>query len=123
MNEEMDEYKKYIENLFNQKTPNEMPNDGHITEFCKKKALEELEQIRLAFIEFQTSISDLALAQYFDSKIDDFAQHAVSLNDIIEDDMNVDSLNPNALFKYKRLKQLRAQIFSDIYMKYNIEKY
>lgn len=128
-----EQYKKIVEDIFEQIDKNKIlnndmssikkifPDKNSVVDFCREKALEELELVRSAFVEFQNKISDLVLVDFLDFQIDEFAKYAVSLSDVIEDDFDETKLSPSSLEKYKFLKQLRAQIFSDIYNQYNKE--
>jgi hypothetical protein len=89
-----------------------------VTEFATAMAMEELEQIRAAFIEFQERVSSLMLYNYMTTPFEQFAEYASDLTEAINDHIDESKLTPDTLKKYKSIKKLRAQILANIYNKY-----
>lgn len=93
-----------------------------IIQFYKEKALEELEDMRGLFIDFQEKISDYAVAEYLVPAIKIFADYAMVLNSVIEyGEINktlIKALDPSIVKKVQQLKKLRLQVFLSMYNKY-----
>lgn len=136
MNEEIDRFKNIVDNIFDKlesSTKKEEVNSPIYSvktdklntkeeEFAKEKALEELETIRVAFLALQDTIHGLMMFNYITSSLQDFAEYASNLTEVIEDEIDENHLTPESLKKYQRIKKLRTQILSNIYNKYKEDK-
>lgn len=131
--EDSEIYKKMIEDIFeistkilesNAKKPKTISsheskmNKDTIDEICMRKALNEIDAVREAFFEFQRSIHSLALFNFMDVGIEQFATYAVYLERVIRDDIDKEGLSPATMEEYNILKKLRAQIMSEMYNTY-----
>ena len=134
MDNDIDRFKTIVDNLFeslegftNASKGEVNPNlfDAPATdlttdkeEFAKRKALEELEHIRVAFLELQDKVRGLMLFNYMTSCFQQFADYASDLMEVIEDEIDETMLTPDSLKKYKSIKKLRAQILNNVYNRY-----
>lgn len=131
--EDSEIYKKMIEDIFeistkilenNAKKPKTVSsreskmNKDTVDEICMRKALNEIDAVREAFFEFQRSIQSLALFNFMDVGIEQFATYAVYLEKVIKDDIDKEGLSPAIMEEYNILKKLRAQIMSEMYNMY-----
>lgn len=94
---------------------------GSKDDVAKALALEELETIRLAFIEFQEKTNELILYNYMTGPLSIMAKYAEDLTALVEDDIDEAKLSPDSLMKYNSIKKLRAQILGNVYKKYKKE--
>ena len=81
-------------------------------------ALNELEEVRDAFLDFQDDIEDLAIFEFIYPKIEDFVESCLDLIEIMEDDFDADALEGKTLEQYQNMQKLRARILSAMYIKY-----
>lgn len=89
--------------------------------FCIDKISMELLETRSAFIDFQEVLADLALSEFLYPAVENFANFASSIAELFEGDLDsVDTkdASPATIKKLEHLKKLKAQILSDIYLKY-----
>lgn len=128
MEHDIERFKKIVDNIFEsmesvveeQKKVPALPalTSGEANDFAKQKALEEMEQVRVAFLEFQDKVRDLMMFNYMTSSFEQFAEYASDMNEVIEDQIDETKLTPETLKKYKSIKKLRAQILSNVYNRY-----
>lgn len=123
----LDEFKKIVNNMFGNlsgKVPDITPDNipPNLEMFAIEKTLEELEQVRAAFVDFQTSVNGLVVSNYFVNQIEKFAQYAEDLTNLIENTIDETTLDKDTLLRFKSLQQIRAQILSRIINKYNEEE-
>jgi hypothetical protein len=102
--------------------PTPLQTDKDIEGFAKEKALQELDKIREAFLDFQEETKDLVMFNYMFPYIEAIAQWGIDLADVFEDNFDESKLDPDTLKKYKSIKNLRAQILSKIYNRYKKNK-
>jgi hypothetical protein len=81
-------------------------------------ALEELDIVREAFLNFQEQIGDLAIFQFIYPEIEEFVEFCLDLVELVEDDFDVETLQGKTLEQYQKIQKLRARILSAMYMKY-----
>lgn len=140
MSDELEKYKKLVDNILDnmevdkeRKKSTPQQSDKNVPDkplkfsseeekFAVEKALDEIEQIRLAFLDFQEKVQNLMMFNYMMSPIEQFAEYASNLIELIENNIDESKLAPDSLRKYKRIKQLREQIITNIYNKYKKEK-
>ena len=140
MSDELEKYKKLVDNILDnmeidkerkkstlQQSDKSVPDkplkfSSEEEKFAVEKALDEIEQIRLAFLDFQEKVQNLMMFNYMMSPIEQFAEYASNLIELIENNIDESKLAPDSLRKYKRIKQLREQIITNIYNKYKKEK-
>lgn len=131
--EDSEIYKKMIEDIFeistkilenNAKKPKTISTreskieKGTLDEMCMRKALDEMDAVREAFFDFQRSIQSLAIFNFMDVGIEQFATYAVYLEKVIKDDIDKEGLSEATTEEYSILKKLRAQIMSEMYNLY-----
>jgi len=140
LSDELEKYKKLVDNILDnmevdkerkkstpQQSDKSVPDkplkfSSEEEKFAVEKALDEIEQIRLAFLDFQEKVQNLMMFNYMMSPIEQFAEYASNLIELIENNIDESKLAPDSLRKYKRIKQLREQIITNIYNKYKKEK-
>lgn len=140
MSDELEKYKKLVDNILDsmeidkerkkstpQQSDESVPDkplkfSSEEEKFAVEKALDEIEQIRLAFLDFQEKVQNLMMFNYMMSPIEQFAEYASNLIELIENNIDESKLAPDSLRKYKRIKQLREQIITNVYNKYKKEK-
>lgn len=140
MSDELEKYKKLVDNILDsmeidkeRKKSTPQQSDENVLDkplkfsseeekFAVEKALDEIEQIRLAFLDFQEKVQNLMMFNYMMSPIEQFAEYASNLIELIENNIDESKLAPDSLRKYKRIKQLREQIITNVYNKYKKEK-
>ena len=130
MEKEIDKFKKIVDEIFenldklkdkegksiiNSKTVKFKSNEEKA---AIEKAMEELEEIRLAFLDFQSRIQNFVLFNYMTSLLEQFAEYASNLVEIIVNNIDESKLTTDSLVKYKSIKKLRIQILSSIHNKY-----
>jgi hypothetical protein len=94
-------------------------SDKAIQEFCKRKALEELEIVREAFLEFQEVIRDLVILDQLTPQIAEFAQYAASIVELIDEDLDAQpNFGEDTQYKLAAIKKIKAQLFARLYNKY-----
>jgi hypothetical protein len=134
MSYDENKFKEMVENMFNNLEP-KMPESKSIAfpplqdtvgaelkpeqeELAKNKALEDLEQMRIAFIRFQNDIGGLGIYECFSTAIDSFAEYASSLESLIAMEENDPSIRPENKGNLASLIKLRTQILQNLYNKY-----
>lgn len=140
MSDELEKYKKLVDSILDnmeidkerkkstsQQSDKSVPDkplkfSSEEEKFAVEKALDEIEQIRLAFLDFQEKVQNLMMFNYMMSPIEQFAEYASNLIELIENNIDESKLAPDSLRKYKRIKQLREQIITNVYNKYKKEK-
>ncbi len=96
-------------------------DNSNMAEECLQLALDELETVRAAFLEFQEKVEDLAIFQFIYPQVEEFVDFCLDLIELMENDFDVNSLTGESLKKYQKIQKLRARILSAIYMKYRKE--
>ncbi len=136
--EENDGLKKMIDDLFTEKEIPSEPSDkderprpviDHLVpkenkeaiNAYIKKATEELELIRLAFLDFQESISELVVYPYVYHQIQEFGEACMDLVEVLNNDFDTGKMSDKGKKDYEKLKKLRANILSSIRQKYSKE--
>lgn len=94
-------------------------SDQAIQEFCKRKALEELEIVREVFLQFQDELKNLVVLDQLVPQIQEFAEYAISLVELVDEDLdNDEDLSPDVRYKLEAIKNIKAQFFASLYNKY-----
>lgn len=83
-----------------------------------KIGLEEMEQVRQAFLDFQDAISHLVVYSYLYPHIEQFASIAEDLVDLIEHNIDKDDLTDVGLVDYEKLMRIRNRLLDQIKNKY-----
>lgn len=121
-NEDTENYKRIVEELFEKldMDKNEPEPTACIFDDATsvKAALAELEEIRKAYIEFQSKTSHFVMFGYLNSAFENFAEYAADITEIIKDDIDETKLCKSTMNKYKKIKQLRSRILSSIAKRY-----
>lgn len=125
--EDIERFKGRVEDIFESLMIEKRNQDKkkisyNSSEKCIEKAYEELEFIRTKFIEFQDSISELAIAEYVMPAIEQFAIYAASISQVLNDDYIDEEIEMNEIDKrkLKDLKKFKAQILSSINNRYKL---
>jgi hypothetical protein len=119
--QDMGKVKKFVEGLFSEGNKNMPSSPGNIEldeQLSVKSALDEIEIVREAFIEFQAKISGLVITGYLQNQIELFADHAIGLREIIENQINEEALNVVSQIKYTKIKEVRMNILKNIMKRY-----
>lgn len=95
--------------------------DSGVAEETVELVLNELDDVREAFLKFQEEVEDLAIFQFLYPEIEEFVEFCLDLIELVEDDFDVESLDAKSLEQYQKMQKLRARILSAAYMKYKKE--
>jgi hypothetical protein len=82
-------------------------------------ARKEVERVRQMFLDFQDEISDTAIYPYLYPHIEQFAEIAQSLSDVLENSIDEDELSKSGLTDYGKLQDVRNRILNQIDKRYN----
>jgi hypothetical protein len=129
-----EEFKNLIESLFQEekkskkKEPHQhtfelnLPEAPPLEEAEEKLALkiarDEMEEFRVAFLEFQDKVSDMGIYTYLYPGLEDFGQECSELRDLILDDFDMERLSEVGEEDYKEAMRVRARILASIFTKY-----
>lgn len=83
-----------------------------------KIGAKEMEDIRVAFLDFQEKISDTAAYPYLYPHIEEFADIAQHLVDLVEHNIDVEDMTEVSQGDYEKLMQVRSRILDQIKQKY-----
>lgn len=140
-----EEMKKFIEGLFDQPkkkikapraakppAPQSKPSlelsmdwetDPQIDmDLAAKYAREEMENVRVTFLEFQDKISDMAIYSYLFPSIQDLGDVCKDMDSMIENSFETEDLSSMGEVDYKQMLKIRARILSSVYNKYKGRK-
>lgn len=84
--------------------------------------LDEIDEIRESFYNFQDSIGHLAIYPYIYADIEKFVESCLEMQDMIEDNIDVAKLSKNGLKDYEEMQKVRARILSTIFNHYKKDK-
>lgn len=125
-----DEFKRMIDSVFVDKHQGksgptkklQLPNAPEMPE-CEQAqyvavAMEELEQIRQAFLDFQDTISHFAVYPYLYPHIEQFGNIAQDLESLIENKIDEQDLTDAGIVDYEKLLQVRNRILDQIKKKH-----
>lgn len=96
-------------------------NNPNVADETLELVLQELDDVREAFLRFQEETENLAIFQFIYPEIEEFVDFCLDLVELVEDDFDVDSLQGKSLEQYQKMQKLRARILSATYMKYKKE--
>jgi hypothetical protein len=142
-----EEMKKFIEGLFAEApkkpskpkgkisppAPESMPTlelsmdyDDDLPQFdmdlATKYAKEEMESIRVIYLEFQDKISDMAIYPYLYPGIQDLGEICRDMDSMIENTFDTEELSSMGEVDYKKMLKIRARILASVFNKYKGKK-
>lgn len=86
--------------------------------FAISKALEEMELIRQAFLEFQESVSGCVVLEYLYEELEEFANACMDMVELIENDIKTENLSPTGQAYYTKMQKFRTSLLSAMLKKY-----
>ena len=136
-----DEFRELIENMFQQKKeekkekvqdkpqdsnfptyrlnfPESRPKTQEQSDKAIRYAKEEMERIRLAFLDFTEKINDTVLYGHLYGNIEDFVEVCKDLTAMLEDGVDTDKLTSHGLEDYERMTRIRERLLSYVLDKY-----
>jgi hypothetical protein len=134
-----EEFKKFIDGIFIVREPTKvkkevppptesklelnLPDPEELTEgqlrLAGKMASDELEQFRVAFLDFQDKVSDLGIYTHLYPNLEDFGQVCEEMKDLIDNNFNEDDLSDVGQVEYKQAQLIRARILAHIFNRYH----
>lgn len=136
-----DEFRNLIESMFQQKKeekkektedkpkdtkfptyrldfPESPPKTKEENNKAIKYAKEEMERIRLAFLDFTEKVNDTVLYGHLYGDIEDFVEVCKDLTTMLEDGIDKDKLTSHGLEDYERMVRIRERLLSYVLDKY-----
>lgn len=101
--------------------PDPEPLDSGIMQFALDKSASELEAFRVAFLEFQDKVTDMAIFSFLHPALVDFGDKCQDLAYVIDDNFNEKEMTALGKADYKELLKIRARILYSVYNKYSKE--
>lgn len=101
------------------KGSSEQPKEtSEMIDYATEKALEELELLRLAFLDFQEQIASLVVYQYLTPQIEYLGEQCLDMAELIQNEIDQAKLSSEGKEKFNELQRLRARILASVYQKY-----
>lgn len=138
-----DEFKDFIDDLFEQKRagktskPNEsseppynkkpsrklsIPEPPPKTQEQQEKAIkyarQEIESIRQAFLDFSEKVNHTIMYDHLYPHIEDFVEVCQDLTALVEDDVDKSEMTNKGLDDYERMRKIRARLLDYVLEKY-----
>ncbi|MDK2600585.1 hypothetical protein QO179_24130 [Bacillus stercoris] len=120
--EKQEDKKKDLEDKKNVRHRLKLPDPPKQTdeqkEFSIRCAKEEMENLRVAFLDFTDKVNDSVVYAYLYSEIEKFVEACQDMAILIEDDIDKDKLSQEGLEYHNKMQKLRLRILNDVYNKY-----
>lgn len=101
--------------------PESPPRTQEQNEKAVEYALKEMEQIRLAFLEFTEKVNNTVLYNQLFGNIEDFIEVCRDLTSLIEDGVDKDKLTSAGLDDYERMRKMRDRLLQYVLEKYDTQ--
>lgn len=98
--------------------PESPPRTKEQNQKAVKYALEEMERIREAFLEFTDKVNDTVLYGQLYGNIEDFVEVCKDLTVLIEDGIDKEKLTPAISEDYERMRKMRDRLLQYVLDKY-----
>jgi aminopeptidase-like protein len=137
LNDKSDEIKNDITNLFNKGTEDPIPSKKKVSKKQDKSvaqpkpqvnkkdekeavawALEEMEALRVKFLDFQEEVSELAVLPYLYESLEEFANACMDMIDLIENNVKPENLNQAGQNYYNKMQIFRKELLDSVTRKH-----
>jgi hypothetical protein len=130
-----EEFKNLIDGLFAEQKKTKLPKEVHQhtfelhlpdvpplneadEELALKTTRDELENFRVAFLEFQDKVTDMAIYTYLYPGLEEFGEQCSELRDLIEDSFDHEGFSEVGEADYEEAMKVRRRILSSVLKKY-----
>ncbi len=128
-----EEFKSFIDSLFELKPkikpPQEVSNlklnipdpkelEQDQLKLAQKIANDEFEAFKVAFLDFQDRVSDMAIYTFLYPSLEEFGEVCAEMVDLVEDNFNQKDFTDVGKGDYQEAMKVRSRILASIYNKY-----